>query len=696
MKKNTPYPPNVLMRLRRALILFLVFGCCVAHGQNKHMVQVKTFDQSLQPVRNIEVSLNGKDYFVISNKGTAFVELEDSQLPPKTVAVRNEKLEAASWNYSKGILEIIIRQKSYKTTLWQLRDTQGAVVSNTGVRFSGKQPLSVTTDADGKFRVLASLDEEFKTTQFQVTDRKVAGLQLSEKENVLLIEPVATAGPAPVIANQDPAKEDKYFRDFDLSKLDSIQSLTVFYAIFKNYEIKRLSPQAKRKVDAKFHELVTELQDSVNRRQSAIIGRISDSSFVSDDVSNLLTQASQESQMLDAQREDFDEKLQLITEKIESSISKLKPEERNKLLADIALLEKVLMENESRFYKNHQDYRQLINSLKDRFFNVEDLETRLSASEQQRLEEQRVFRQRLIGILSVVILFGVMIILLIYLARKLKKQKKQLVIVNGEINRINENLESLVAERTKLLFEAHKELDTFLYRASHDLRGPVCSIMGLCNLAGHLPEKDAKAIIEKVVHTTMGMDRLLKKLSMISEINAPSNFSPIVLHERLARMHEEQFQTFIKVNNVSFNIDCPPDIVIESYPVLIDAILENVLENALFYSVLGKTSEPRVDFTASIIGDILEISVYDNGVGCDQRVKSNLFNMFFKGDVNSKGNGLGLYIVQKSLQTLAGGVMVESTPGEFTKVLIHLPLKIPADKQTSLISSGKDEVVMLQ
>jgi|GEM_PF-839766 len=691
------YPFSGFSPYRRRLfaqLVFMLFISLPATGQNKHMVQVKAFDQNLQPYRNVEVSVNGREFFPVNAKGHAFIELSDTDLPLKTVKIRNEELEAASWNYSKGVLEIIIRQKSYRMMQWVAKDLGGLSVPNLKVAFHGKHPLTATTDGEGRLQIPVSLDEEVQASLFAVNGYKIVKIHLSDKENFLIIEPdivETTTG----LARVKPESEKEYFKDFDLSRLDSIRSLTVFYAIFKNYEMKRLSAEAKKKVDAKFYELVTQLEDSAALKQSGFAGKISDSSFVSDDISNLLTQANQESKMLDVQREEFDEKIQLITEKIASSISKLNPGERTKLLSDIALLERLLINNESRFYKNHRDYRQLINSLKDRFFDVEDLETRLSASEQQRLEEQRIFRQRLFVISGVVIVFAILILLLIYLARMLRRQKKQLQVVNAEIKRINENLEDLVAERTKLLMEAHKELDTFLYRASHDLRGPVCSIIGLCNLAGHLPEQDSKTIIDRVVHTTIGMDRLLKKLSMISEINEPTNFSTISLLERVDKLRQ-QFHSFMEVSGISFTVDCPPEIVIDSYPVLIDAILENIVENAIFYAALSKSNDRQVKLQAIVLGDIVEIVVYDNGIGFDQKIQSKLFNMFFKGDVNSKGNGLGLYIVQKSVQALRGDIMVESVLGQFTRVVVHLPLRRDIPPEIAIEGVGQRELLLVQ
>src|SRR5690606_37520028 len=225
--------------------------------------------------------------------------------------------------------------------------------------------------------------------------------------------------------------------------------------------------------------------------------------------------------------------------------------------------------------------------------------------------------------------------------------------VNNEINRINGNLEALVAERTKLLEETNRELDTFLYRASHDLRSPVRSIIGLCNIAFQMSEGESRELVQRVVLTTTSMDKLLKKLSMISEINHPTNFSSITLVDLMDEVKTD-FKETIQKDKITLDIDCPADLVMYSYPNLLETIISNLLENALFYSVLKEVNAAHVQMKASIVSDQVEIKVRDNGIGVDDAVRGRLFDMFYKGNEYSKGNGLGLYIVQKSAQTLEG------------------------------------------
>jgi signal transduction histidine kinase len=638
-------------------------------AQEKQMIQVRTFDQQLQPMKNIEVSINGHDYVAMGNKGTAFTELTTGELPPKTVKIKNEQLEPASWNYSKGILEIVVRKKNYQIVHVLIRDDLGNTQQHTTVQFNGRRPITVTSNGEGMIEIPLALDEKVASKeQFVIEGKRIRELNSSTSPIVLVIESPGNGKEAE--ADEKPITSKEYFRNFDLSKLDSIQSLTMFYAVFKKYSINDLNPETRRKVDAKFTELVAELSDSTPRTVVPIFRHITDSTLVADDIRNLLQQATLENQTLQSQRAEFDEKIKLINDKLAEGVGNLPADEKSKLLADITRLENLLTANEGRFFKNQNDYRQIINSLKEKFFDVESLENQLSISEAQRQEEQRVFRQRLFAITGVVIVFGILIVLLISFSNKLKKQKRKLEEANTAIRHINENLENMVLQRTRLLQEANRELDTFLYRASHDLRSPVCSIIGLCNIASHLSPRE---LVERVENTTSSMDRLLRKLCMISEINQPTEFNEVSLYE-IARNIEMRFGPEIRQADIQFHIDCDHDLVLETYPAILETVLANLVENALFYSVLRNPNHARVEVKAELKEDHLLISVYDNGVGIDPAMQQRMFDMFFKGNERSRGNGLGLYIVNKSVQAMDGKIRVESEPGRYTKVTVRIPL----------------------
>ncbi|MBT1686906.1 sensor histidine kinase, partial [Dawidia soli] len=272
----------------------------------------------------------------------------------------------------------------------------------------------------------------------------------------------------------------------------------------------------------------------------------------------------------------------------------------------------------------------------------------------------------------VALVFGVLIVLLITFSNRLRRQKKDLVLANEEVKRVNENLEAIVEDRTKLLAEANRELDTFLYRASHDLRTPVCSIIGLCNIAILLSDGEPRELVQRVVNTTEAMDKLLKKLAIVSEINQPTGYSSITLLDIVENV-QYRYRNLMEEKRVTFVVDCPADLTFHSYPNLVEVVVNNLVENALVYSLMQHGEGSQITFRATVNGQV-RFSVRDNGIGVDATIQHRLFDMFFKGHPDSKGNGLGLYIVQKSIQALEGSIALESVPGEYTEFTVQLPM----------------------
>jgi signal transduction histidine kinase len=387
--------------------------------------------------------------------------------------------------------------------------------------------------------------------------------------------------------------------------------------------------------------------------------------------------------MLTDQRTDFDAKLKVINEKLSAGVTKLDAATRAKLINDITLLEQLLLENESHFFKNQNDYRNLIDALKGKFLDIEVLEGKLSESEEKRLQDQQQFRERLALISGIGILLVILVALLVTFSARLRRQKKALVVANAEVKRMNENLESIVSDRTKALEEANRELDTFLYRASHDMRSPVCSIIGLCNIASLLSQGEPKELIQRVVNTTEGMDKLLKKLSVISEINQPTNLSVIDLRAMAEEVCKD-FQMMAATYDITLTLECPAQISLQSYPGLVETVLYNLIENALFFNTLQDERKRVVHVKIQSLAGAVGIEVEDNGIGIERTIRHRVYDMFFKGTEKSKGHGLGLYIVSKAVNTMEGNLKLDSEPGGNTTFRVQLPLVLLQRQEPTL------------
>jgi signal transduction histidine kinase len=258
------------------------------------------------------------------------------------------------------------------------------------------------------------------------------------------------------------------------------------------------------------------------------------------------------------------------------------------------------------------------------------------------------------------------------LSARVEKQRKNLLKANDAVKRMNENLEYLVAERTELLIESYREMDVFFYRASHDLRAPICTIIGLSNIARQSPES-VHELIHKMTDTAIKMDGMLKKLRMMSEVNHPSNYAPVHLAAKIQNVISH-FSRFITDHKIRVTIDCREDINFHSYPDLIEIILYNLIDNALFFSSMREDRLPTIAVMCSLGDNQLFMSVYDNGMGMEEPVRSKLWDMFYVGNEQSKGNGLGLYIVLKSIQSLNGKIDVQTEPGMYSRFSVTIPV----------------------
>lgn len=633
------------------------------------MLQVKTLNEQLQPFAFAEVSLDGAPYINTGNKGSVITEIAAIALPVKNIDVRNQQYEVDSWSMAKGVLQIVLRKKRYKEERLAVKFEDGKPVPRQRVYFSGATDVEIITDQQGIAVFPVPLKEELKASeQFIVPPYVVSRLATVSGERTLYVRPeVASATPA-----QEPVA--KAVEQINLSTLDSVTSLTVFFSLFKNVDYKSLSPEIQDRVDAKFAELRDSQQYDAGRRVPEIFVRnISDSSLVAEDIRNLIRQATQESQALVINRESFDEKIQLIAEKLEYGFNSLGPVERAGLLNDLTALQKLLVDNESKFFKNQEDYRNLINSLKEKYFDIENLESQLIEAETTRLEEQRQFRQRLFLVLGLLAVFGVMIVLLITFSGRLRRQARALKAANEEVRATNENLEKIVEKRTRLLAETNRELDTFLYRSAHDMRAPLRSILGLCNLAGHIPQEE---LISKIMLSTTNLDAVLKRLISISDIGkdkVPKKYTKATFEE-LVRI---QFGAVLKERNISLITSIDDTLEFEAMPALEEHILVPMLENAVLYSTLREGNKPEIQLSIGKADGKLEMAICDNGIGIDDNNKARVFEMFYRGHASAQGAGLGLYLVNKSVASMGGSVTVESEAGQYARFIVSLPNGTP-------------------
>ncbi len=263
----------------------------------------------------------------------------------------------------------------------------------------------------------------------------------------------------------------------------------------------------------------------------------------------------------------------------------------------------------------------------------------------------------------------------------------------GDLKKFNENLESLVMERTRALEEEvqsrksaqqtlqdtnaelikkNTELDTFVYSVSHDLRAPIASILGLINLAKKDKVNNAKHMyLNMMEKSAQQQDHFIREIldqsrnSRLEVTRDPVLFKPLIeeAFEQLDYSHLNG-NNFKKVISVS-----------QTQPFYCDkwrlkVILNNVISNSIRYKN-GK--EPEITVDAKIEKHYVNLSIRDNGRGIKKEHLLNLGKMFYRATDEGAGPGLGLYIVKETVDKLKGSLAIESEEGEGTTVRFQIP-----------------------
>lgn len=254
---------------------------------------------------------------------------------------------------------------------------------------------------------------------------------------------------------------------------------------------------------------------------------------------------------------------------------------------------------------------------------------------------------------------------------EIQAQSEELMEATATISNINKELEMKIESRTSELKQAYKELDTFFYRSSHDFRRPITTFLGLAGVA-RITVKDPVSLelFEKVSETAGSLDKMLYKLQSISDVGSQQMVFKEVFLTELVNEILDGFTRLIQQKKITVHTEIHEEAPLVSYPAMVKIIVENLIENAIHFSAY---ENPTVTIRATINVNMATLSVEDNGQGILEEYKPRIFEMYFRANENSKGNGLGLYIAKKAVEKLNGHIRVTSTHAKGSEFTVELP-----------------------
>jgi PAS domain S-box-containing protein len=241
------------------------------------------------------------------------------------------------------------------------------------------------------------------------------------------------------------------------------------------------------------------------------------------------------------------------------------------------------------------------------------------------------------------------------------------------INAIFTDITTLKQTESDLLYK-NRELDTFVYKASHDLKAPLSSLRGLTDIAINeiQPEDSVGTFLDLIMTTVDKMDSVLLGLLEVTWIKQGSLEYIEMELESLVELVLGAIQHAPGYSEVKFSIEIPKGFTMLMDIKLMNSVLQNLIFNAVKYH-REEGDDKTVRISASRDSYTTYISVQDNGPGIPVEARDRLFDMFFRASLKSQGSGLGLYIVRNSVEKLGGSVRLKSQVGVGSEFIVDLP-----------------------
>lgn len=247
----------------------------------------------------------------------------------------------------------------------------------------------------------------------------------------------------------------------------------------------------------------------------------------------------------------------------------------------------------------------------------------------------------------------------------------------GAINEANKFYvsNSLLAVKNEELERAYNELDKFSYSVTHDMRGPLLSILGAIEAAQHMDNiSEIRDMLMMMKTSVRNLDDFIQSIHDYYNLNRGELEIKQIDFKELVDEQIRIFNFTYLVSDVKFTTSIVQKETFRGDELSIKLILNNLLSNAFKYQKKdNKDKSVKLNILVENGSAIIEVS--DNGVGIAKSHQEDIFNMFFRASSYEVGSGFGLYNVKVAIAKLNGKITVDSELNKGTSFKVTIQNK---------------------